>query len=80
MPSYKLFLFSDGTIVGEAKRTCRDDLDALDEAYGLCRDHMVEVYSGIRFVARIQKGEEPLLDQNVGPARRAIGKTDSVFG
>lgn len=60
MALYKLFLFRDNELVGEIKRHCADDLDALDAARALCRDHMIEVYSELRFVARMKQHDEPL--------------------
>jgi hypothetical protein len=60
MALYKLFLFRDGEVVGEVKRHCGDDLDALDAARALCRDHLVEVYSELRLVARVKQGDAAL--------------------
>lgn len=60
MALYKLFLFRDGELVGEIQRHCGDDLDALDAARALCRDHVIEVYSELRFVARVKQGDKPL--------------------
>ena len=44
MALYKFFQFRDGELLGSVKRDCIDDLDALDAARELCRDHVVEVY------------------------------------
>ena len=60
MALYKLFLFRDGEVVGEVKRHCSDDLDALDAAREQCRDYVVEVYCELRLVARLKQGDEPL--------------------
>ena len=55
MALYKFFLFRDGEVVGQVERHCGDDLDALDAARGLSRDHVIEVYSELRFVARLKE-------------------------
>jgi len=60
MAHYTLSLIRDGEAIRQVNRECGDDLDALDAALLLCRDHVVEVYAESRFVARIEAGEEPL--------------------
>ena len=60
MALYDLFLFRDGEFVGAVQRQCAEDLDALNAARALCKDHLVEVYSEERFVARVKRGDEPL--------------------
>lgn len=57
---YKLFLLRDGDWSARSKRHCADDLDALEAARALCRDHVVEVYADARLVARVKQGDEPL--------------------
>ena len=68
MALYQIFQFRNGELVGEVKRQCADDLDALDAARALCMEFAVEVYTGLRLVARIKKGDAPLAakDANSG--------------
>ena len=60
MPLYKFFLLHDGEPVEDVERHLGDDLEALEGAWALCRDHVVEVYEEIRPVARIQQEDEPM--------------------
>ena len=60
MALYKLFLIRDGELVGEIARHFADDLDALDAANELCRDHDVEIYRDIALVGRVKQGNAPL--------------------
>ena len=60
MALYRLFLFRDGELVGEVKRHCADDLDALEAARALCDYHVVEVYCELRFIARVKQDDPPL--------------------
>jgi hypothetical protein len=60
MTAYKLFLFNDGELIGRLTRELADDLDAVDFAYDLCRNHAIDVFDGERLVARVKQGSEPL--------------------
>lgn len=40
--------------------TCRDDLEALAEGERCCAIHPVEVWEGVRLVARLKQGNAPL--------------------
>ena len=60
MALYKFFLFRDGEVVSQLERDCGDDLDALDAARSLSRNHVVEVYSELRFVARLKEHDAAL--------------------
>jgi hypothetical protein len=60
MALYKFFLIRDGQILDEIKRHLADDLEALDSARTLCREHVVEVYEEIRLVARVKQHNGPL--------------------
>jgi hypothetical protein len=42
----------------------QDDLDALDEAERLCLYHDIEVWEGTRKVARVKKGNAPLVPED----------------
>jgi hypothetical protein len=56
----------DGQIAYSAKHEFIDDLDALDTAEQLVAEFEIEVFSGDRFVARINKGDRAL---NIEDAR-----------
>jgi hypothetical protein len=58
MALYKIFLMRDGEPVEEIERDFAEDLDALEAARALARDHVVEVYSDIRLVTRVKQGDE----------------------
>jgi hypothetical protein len=60
MALYKLSLLRDGELVKRVWHDLADDLHALELARTFCRDHVVEVYEGVRLVARVKKGDEPL--------------------
>jgi hypothetical protein len=57
---YRLMLFRDDELVGQVGLHCADDLDALDVARELSKDHAVEAYLEQRLVARVKYGDEPL--------------------
>lgn len=59
MTAYKLFLFSDGELIGRLTRELADDVDAVDFAYDLCRNHAIDVFDGERLVARVKQGSAP---------------------
>jgi hypothetical protein len=52
--SYELFLIRDGTPVERLTQDCPDDSDALHRAKAFSRDYVVEIYQGIRLVARVK--------------------------
>jgi hypothetical protein len=60
MAWYELFLIRNGDLVDRLNHDFPEDLDALDMAQAFSRDYVVEVYEGIRLVARVKHGEEPL--------------------
>jgi len=41
-----------------------DDLEALNEAERLCETHTIEVWDGDRRVARVKKGNAPLVPED----------------
>src|SRR5262245_42042637 len=57
---YSLYRFCASELVDTLDRDYIDDLDALDAARSLCKEHTVEVYDATRFVARVNKGDAPV--------------------
>ena len=55
------FLDIDGAIVKACNITARDDLQALEEAERESAVNTVEVWQGSRRVARVKRGNAPLL-------------------
>ena len=53
MPSYELFIIQTGQPGGRLIGDFPDDFTALERARALSGDHLVEVFEGIRFVARV---------------------------
>ena len=57
MASYDLFLIRNGNPVERLSGDFSDDADALDRAKALSSDYVVEVYQGIRLVARLRQDD-----------------------
>ncbi len=61
MPQYKFHLLNDnGDVAEQMDRECKSDLEALDDAQSLCRNHEVEVWHGALHVLRVKRGNAPL--------------------
>ena len=58
---YRLYCL-DGTqhIVSAMTLEARDDLAALEEAERRCGTQLIEVWQGVRYVARVKQGNVPL--------------------
>jgi len=51
---YRVYVLDcDGHIVGSTPLVCRDDTEAIAKAREAHADHAIEVWSGERFVARL---------------------------
>lgn len=60
MNQYKFFFLDDrGHVLSAQEHLLRDDLDALAVAKSLRSDHAVEIWEGMREVARVKR-DEPL--------------------
>ena len=58
MAEYRLYEIGDGDhIVKVIPLICRDDREAIEIASDLAEGHLIEVWSGERFVTRIVPGE-----------------------
>jgi hypothetical protein len=57
MVSYDIFLIRNGHPVERLSNDFPDDAVALDRAKALSSDYVVEVYQGIRLVARVRPDE-----------------------
>jgi hypothetical protein len=56
MSSYRFYSHDHlGRLIDRCERQCRDDGEALEVAHGLNHRHDIEVWLGLRHVARIPK-------------------------
>jgi hypothetical protein len=61
MHRYKFFFLDDhGHVLRGQDHMFRDDVDALAAAEKFCNEHAVEIWQGIREVARVKRNDEAL--------------------
>lgn len=69
MSYYELRFIADGEVIWTTEEAFRDDLDALDEARLVAVAHDVQIWQGVKLVAHVKMGDEPL---NIGDPVREL--------